>query len=94
MFEIIIMFKVGIVVFVLEMIESGVVFCDFFLDNLICVICEVSYDVIGCWLVWLVGGCQVSVLDIQWEYYICVVEYLQIWEFNVQIEQVVDLWGC
>src|SRR6476469_2474594 len=87
------MLKVGTAALVLEMIESGVAFRDFSLDNPIRAIREVSHDLTGRRPVRLAGGRQASALDIQREYYTRAVEHLQIREPNAQIEQVVDLWG-
>ena len=87
------MLKVGTASLVLEMIEAGVPFRDFSLDNPIRAIREVSHDVTGRRPVRLAGGRQASALDIQREYYARAVEYLQTREPNAQIEQVVDLWG-
>lgn len=87
------MLKVGTAALVLEMIESGVAFRDFSLDNPIRAIREVSHDVTGRRPVRLAGGRQASALDIQREYYTRAVEHLQTREPNAQIEQVVDLWG-
>jgi len=87
------MLKVGTAALVLEMIEAGVPFRDFSLDNPIRAIREVSHDVTGRRPVRLAGGRQASALDIQREYYTRAVEHLQVREPNAQIEQVVDLWG-
>src|SRR5712672_3595585 len=87
------MLKVGSAALVLEMIEAGVAFRDFSLDNPIRAIREVSHDVTGRRPVRLAGGRQASALDIQREYYARAVEHLQTRESNPQIEQVVDLWG-
>ena len=78
---------------VLEMIEAGVAFRDFSLDNPIRAIREVSHDLTGRRPVRLAGGRQASALDIQREYFARAVEYLQSREPNTQIQQVVDLWG-
>ena len=75
------------------MIEAGVSFRDFSLDNPIRAIREVSHDLTGRRPVRLAGGRQASALDIQREYYARAVEHLQTREPNAQIEQVVDLWG-
>src|SRR3954466_5825624 len=85
------MLKVGSAALVLEMIEAGVPFRDFSLDNPIRAIREVSHDLTGRRPVRLAGGRQASALDIQREYYARAVEYLQTREPNSQIEQVVDL---
>ena len=87
------MLKVGTAALVLEMIEAGVPFRDFSLDNPIRAIREVSHDLTGRRPVRLAGGRQASALDIQREYYARAVEHLQTREPNAQIEQVVDLWG-
>lgn len=87
------MLKVGTAALVLEMIEAGVPFRDFSLDNPIRAIREVSHDITGRRPVRLAGGRQASALDIQREYYSRAVEHLQTREPNAQIEQIVDLWG-
>src|ERR687884_1997333 len=63
------MLKVGTAALVLEMIESGVAFRDFSLDNPIRAIREVSHDLTGRRPVRLAGGRQASALDIQREYH-------------------------
>src|SRR5512142_2527051 len=63
------MLKVGTAALVLEMIEAGVPFRDFSLDNPIRAIREVSHDLTGRRPVRLAGGRQASALDIQREYY-------------------------
>jgi proteasome accessory factor A len=85
--------KVGSATLVLEMIEAGVQFRDFTLDNPIRAIREVSHDLTGRRPVRLAGGRQASALDIQREYHSRAVDYLQSREPNTQINQVVDLWG-
>ncbi len=80
------MLKVGTASLVLEMIEAGVAFRDFSLDNPIRAIREVSHDLTGRRPVRLAGGRQASALDIQREYYARAVEYLQTREPNSQIE--------
>src|SRR4029453_10431883 len=87
------MLKVGTAALVLEMIEAGVPFRDFSLDNPIRAIREVSHDLTGRRPVRVAGGRQASALDIQREYHARAVEHLQTREPNSQIEQVVDLWG-
>jgi proteasome accessory factor A len=87
------MLKVGTAALVLEMIEAGIPFRDFSLDNPIRAIREVSHDLTGRRPVRLAGGRQASALDIQREYYARAVEYLASREPNTQLEQVVDLWG-
>ncbi|PRC51060.1 Pup--protein ligase, partial [Mycobacterium sp. ITM-2017-0098] len=85
------MLKVGSASLVLEMIEAGVAFRDFSLDNPIRAIREVSHDLTGRRPVRLAGGRQASALDIQREYYARAVEYLQSREPDTQIQQVVEL---
>ena len=85
--------KVGSAALVLEMIEAGVPFRDFSLDNPIRAIREVSHDVTGRRPVRLAGGRQAGALDIQREYYGRAVEYVRTRASNPQLEQVIDLWG-
>ena len=85
--------KVGSATLVLEMIEAGVPFRDFSLDNPIRAIREVSHDLTGQRPVRLAGGRQASALDIQREYHGRAVEYLKSREPDPQLDQVVDLWG-
>ncbi|MDX5310259.1 MAG: Pup--protein ligase [Rhodococcus sp. (in: high G+C Gram-positive bacteria)] len=87
------MLKVGSASLVLEMIEAGVAFRDFALDNPIRAIREVSHDLTGRRPVRLAGGRQASALDIQREYHGRAVEYLRTREPDPHVEQVVDLWG-
>ncbi|GAA1084566.1 Pup--protein ligase [Tsukamurella spumae] len=87
------MLKVGTAHLVLEMIEAGVQFRDFSLDNPIRAIREVSHDTTGRHEVRLAGGRQAGALDIQREYYAKTVEYLATREPDEQLAQVVDLWG-
>src|SRR6478735_4487575 len=63
------MLKVGTASLVLEMIEAGVAFRDFSLDNPIRAIREVSHDLTGRRPVRLAGGRQASAVDIQREYF-------------------------
>ncbi|ADG78776.1 Pup--protein ligase OS=Tsukamurella paurometabola (strain ATCC 8368 / DSM / CCUG 35730 / CIP 100753 / JCM 10117 / KCTC 9821 / NBRC 16120 / NCIMB 702349/ NCTC 13040) OX=521096 GN=pafA PE=3 SV=1 [Tsukamurella paurometabola] len=87
------MLKVGTATLVLEMIEAGVQFRDFSLDNPIRAIREVSHDTTGRHEVRLAGGRQAGALDIQREYYAKAVEYLATREPDEQLARVVDLWG-
>ena len=88
------MLKVGTAALVLEIIEAGVPFRDFSLDNPIRAIREVSHDVHRSAAgaagrrapgqrVWTSSASTTS----------RAVEHLQTREPNAQIEQVVDLWG-
>ncbi|WP_461165778.1 Pup--protein ligase [Tsukamurella serpentis] len=87
------MLKTGTATLVLEMIEAGVQFRDFSLDNPIRAIREVSHDTTGRHEVRLAGGRQAGALDIQREYYAKAVEYLATREPDDQLTRVVDLWG-
>ncbi|NMD54199.1 Pup--protein ligase [Tsukamurella columbiensis] len=87
------MLKVGTAHLVLEMIEAGVQFRDFSLDNPIRAIREVSHDPTGRHEVRLAGGRQAGALDIQREYYAKAVDYLTTREPDEQLSRVVDLWG-
>jgi len=87
------MLKVGSAALVLEMIEAGVSFRDFALDNPIRAIREVSHDPTGRRPVRLAGGRQASALEVQREYHARAVEHLRNRTPDVRMEQVVDLWG-
>ncbi|WP_406229816.1 Pup--protein ligase [Nocardia sp. NBC_01009] len=87
------MLKVGTASLVLEMIEAGVSFRDFALDNPIRAIREVSHDLTGKRPVRLAGGRQASALEIQREYYARAVEHLRNRDRDPHVDQVVDLWG-
>ena len=85
--------KVGSAALVLEMIEAGVVFRDFALDNPIRAIREVSHDPTGRRPVRLAGGRQASALDIQREYHARAVEHMTNRRTDPEMDIVVDLWG-
>ncbi|SIR89351.1 proteasome accessory factor A [Williamsia sterculiae] len=85
--------KVGTAALVLEMIEAGISFRDFALDNPIRAIREVSHDVTGTRPVRLAGGRQASALDIQREYHGRAVEHLRNRHPDPEMDLVVDLWG-
>ena len=68
MSEVTTLLKVGSAHLVLEMIEAGVQFRDFTLDNPIRAIREISHDLTGRRTVRLAGGREASALDIQREY--------------------------
>ncbi|GAA3714352.1 Pup--protein ligase [Gordonia hankookensis] len=87
------MLKVGSAALVLEMIEAGVAFRDFALDNPIRAIREVSHDPTGRRPVRLAGGRQASALDIQREYHARAVEHMVNRRPDPEMDQVVDLWG-
>ncbi|WP_424186176.1 Pup--protein ligase [Actinokineospora sp. G85] len=87
------MLKVGTANLVLEMIEEGVQFRDFSLDNPIRAIREISHDLTGRRLVRLAGGREASALDIQREYYAKAVEHVARRSPDPLSERVVELWG-
>ncbi|MFW0794769.1 Pup--protein ligase [Gordonia sp. CPCC 205515] len=85
--------KVGSAALVLEMIEAGVAFRDFALDNPIRAIREVSHDPTGRRPVRLAGGRQASAIDIQREYHARAVEHMTNRRPDPEMDKVVDLWG-
>jgi proteasome accessory factor A len=87
------MLKVGTATLVLEMIEAGIAFHDFTLDNPIRAIREISHDTTGRAPVKLAAGRTASALDIQREYHDKAVTYLATRERSSELDQVVDLWG-
>src|SRR5258708_37650514 len=88
------MLKVGTASLVLEMIEAGVAFRDFSLDNPIRAIREVSHDLTGRRPVRLAGGRQASAPGIQREDYTRAVAYPPTRGPNPQTEQAVELSGA
>src|SRR5438094_6556716 len=88
------MLKVGSANLVLEMIEAGVQFRDFTLDNPIRAIREISHDLTGRRTVRLAGGREASALDIQREYYSRAVEHVAArGSEDPTIQRVLELWG-
>ncbi|WP_414938939.1 Pup--protein ligase [Amycolatopsis sp. cmx-11-51] len=85
--------KVGSANLVLEMIEAGVQFRDFTLDNPIRAIREISHDLTGRRQVRLAGGREASALDIQREYHARAVQHVKETGSSPQSERVVELWG-
>jgi proteasome accessory factor A len=85
--------KVGAANLVLEMIEQGVQFRDFTLDNPIRAIREISHDLTGRRQVRLAGGREASALDIQREYYARAVEHVRTNESGPTAQRVIELWG-
>jgi proteasome accessory factor A len=85
--------KVGAANLVLEMIEQGVQFRDFTLDNPIRAIREISHDLTGHRQVRLAGGREASALDIQREYYARAVQHVRTNESGPVAERVIELWG-
>jgi len=87
------MLKVGSANLVLEMIEAGVQFRDFTLDNPIRAIREISHDLTGRRQVRLAGGREASALDIQREYYARAVQHIKDNGSTAANERVMELWG-
>jgi proteasome accessory factor A len=85
--------KVGSANLVLEMIEEGVQFRDFSLDNPIRAIREISHDLTGRRLVRLAGGREASALDIQREYFSRAVEHVAKRSPDPVADRVIELWG-
>jgi proteasome accessory factor A len=85
--------KVGSANLVLEMIEAGVQFRDFTLDNPIRAIREISHDLTGRRQVRLAGGREASALDIQREYYSRAVQHVKENGSASSSERVLELWG-
>jgi proteasome accessory factor A len=84
---------VGTTHLVLEMIEQGVQFRDFTLDNPIRAIREISHDLSGRRPVRLAGGREASALDIQREYHARAVEHVARRGSDPITDRVVELWG-
>ena len=97
MSEVTTLLKVGSATLVLEMIEAGVQFRDFTLDNPIRAIREISHDLTGRRTVRLAGGREASALDIQREYHARAVEHLarrgSEHDSDRTMQRVVELWG-
>ncbi len=94
MSEVTTLLKVGSATLVLEMIEAGVQFRDFTLDNPIRAIREISHDLTGRRTVRLAGGREASALDIQREYHARAVEHLATrGSEDPMMARVVELWG-
>ncbi|SFI59066.1 Pup--protein ligase [Amycolatopsis sacchari] len=85
--------KIGTAHLVLEMIEQGVQFRDFTLDNPIRAIREISHDLTGRRPVRLAGGREASALDIQREYYGRAVQHVQANDSGPVARRVIELWG-
>ncbi|HEX6361174.1 Pup--protein ligase [Actinophytocola sp.] len=85
--------KVGSANLVLEMIEDGVQFRDFSLDNPIRAIREISHDLTGRRLVRLAGGREASALDIQREYFNRAADHVAQRGPDPIAERVIELWG-
>ncbi|SEO80690.1 Pup--protein ligase [Amycolatopsis saalfeldensis] len=87
------MLKIGSANLVLEMIEAGVQFRDFTLDNPIRAIREISHDLTGRRQVRLAGGREASALDIQREYHARAVQHLKENGSTPANDRVIELWG-
>ncbi|WP_028849366.1 Pup--protein ligase [Thermocrispum municipale] len=85
--------KVGTANLVLRMIEEGVQFRDFTLDNPIRAIREISHDLTGRRQVRLAGGREASALEIQREYHDRAVKHVEAAGADPTTHRVVELWG-
>jgi proteasome accessory factor A len=93
MSEVTTLLKVGTTHLVLEMIEQGVQFRDFTLDNPIRAIREISHDLSGRRPVRLAGGREASALDVQREYHARAVEHVARRGSDPVTDRVLELWG-
>lgn len=93
MSEVTTLLKVGTANLVLEMVEQGVQFRDFSLDNPIRAIREISHDMTGRRTVRLAGGREASALDIQREYYSRAVAHVARRGSDPMTDRIMDLWG-
>jgi proteasome accessory factor A len=93
MSEVTTLLKVGTANLVLEMVEDGVMFRDFTLDNPIRAIREISHDLTGRRPIRLAGGREASALDIQREYHAKAVEHIARRGSDPVTDRVVELWG-
>ena len=92
MSEVTTLLKVGTANLVLEMVEEGVAFRDFTLDNPIRAIREISHDLTGRRGVRLAGGREASALDIQREYYSRAVDHIVRRGSDPLTDRVMELW--
>jgi proteasome accessory factor A len=92
MSEVTTLLKVGTANLVLEMIEEGVAFRDFTLDNPIRAIREISHDLSGRRGVRLAGGREASALDIQREYYARAADHVAQRGSDPLTDRVMELW--
>jgi proteasome accessory factor A len=92
MSEVTTLLKVGTANLVLEMVEEGVAFRDFTLDNPIRAIREISHDLTGRRGVRLAGGREASALDIQREYYLRAVDHIARRGSDPVTDRVMELW--
>ncbi|MEO7196402.1 MAG: Pup--protein ligase [Pseudonocardiaceae bacterium] len=92
MSEVTTLLKVGTANLVLEMVEEGVAFRDFTLDNPIRAIREISHDLTGRRGVRLAGGREASALEIQREYYARAVDHVARRGSDPLTDRVLELW--
>jgi proteasome accessory factor A len=92
MSEVTTLLKVGTANLVLEMVEEGVAFRDFTLDNPIRAIREISHDLTGRRGVRLAGGREASALDIQREYYARAADHVARRGSDPLTDRVLKLW--
>jgi proteasome accessory factor A len=92
MSEVTTLLKVGTANLVLEMVEEGVAFRDFTLDNPIRAIREISHDLTGRRGVRLAGGREASALEIQREYYARAVDHVARRGTDPLADRVMELW--
>jgi proteasome accessory factor A len=92
MSEVTTLLKVGTANLVLEMVEEGVAFRDFTLDNPIRAIREISHDLTGRRGVRLAGGREASALEIQREYYARAVDHIARRGSDPLTDRVMELW--
>ena len=92
MSEVTTLLKVGTANLVLEMVEEGVPFRDFTLDNPIRAIREISHDLTGRRGVRLAGGREASALDIQREYYARAIDHVSRRGSDALTDRVMELW--
>ncbi|MGH3665299.1 MAG: proteasome accessory factor PafA2 family protein, partial [Egibacteraceae bacterium] len=78
---------------VLEMVEDGVAFRDFTLDNPIRAIREISHDMDCNRRVKLVGGREMSALEIQQEYFERVSQFIEHSGSDPETDRVLGEWG-
>jgi proteasome accessory factor A len=93
MSEVTTLLKVGTTHLVLEMIEQGIQFRDFPLDDPIRAIREISHDLTGRRPVRLAGGREAGALDIQREYHARAVEHVARRGSDPVSDRVLELWG-
>ena len=92
MSEVTTLLKVGTANLVLEMVEEGVAFRDFTLDNPIRAIREISHDLTGRRGVRLAGGREASALEIQREYYARAADHVVHRGSDPLTDRVLELW--